>query len=318
MTDDDLTRIKGIGNVTHARLRAAGVASFAQLVQTPANELLADLAEVPGISVERIQEWQRQAANLALSADLHVDPVAGIGVGGPGDESVDTTGSRLVRHTFTVELSIETGTRRTLRSRVAHVQTGDQDEWAGWDLVRVDSFVRGRAGLGVEIKDAPPVDEQPPSSASRAEGAGPRVVGRGDASLAIVALAVVTSAEWLAPTPGVRFVQVKAEPGMLDLPAGCQTLVHIDLYARSREGDAVPVGRSESTWIPGDRLGVELVASAYDDAPHRLEALVSFLADQPPSAARPWGRLPGGRVVVHDVAAQGDTEATSPGQVIRV
>lgn len=56
--------------------------------------------------------------------------------------------------TFTVEFLLdETG--KTRRSRVAYVQSGDTDTWAGWEPGRLISFLARHAG----VRDSPPLSQ---------------------------------------------------------------------------------------------------------------------------------------------------------------
>jgi predicted flap endonuclease-1-like 5' DNA nuclease len=57
---DDLTRVSGIGPVFAARLRAAGIDSFAKLADSD-DATLAEIADVPH---SRVEGWREQAARF--------------------------------------------------------------------------------------------------------------------------------------------------------------------------------------------------------------------------------------------------------------
>jgi predicted flap endonuclease-1-like 5' DNA nuclease len=57
---DDLAEIRGIGPVFKARLAAAGVSRFDELVRLDPNRV----AEIAGVPVGRAAEWVEQARNL--------------------------------------------------------------------------------------------------------------------------------------------------------------------------------------------------------------------------------------------------------------
>ena len=57
-SDDDLTEISGIGPVFAARLREAGITTFAGLVQAGSEEV----AEVTGAADSRVEDWLGQAS----------------------------------------------------------------------------------------------------------------------------------------------------------------------------------------------------------------------------------------------------------------
>jgi hypothetical protein len=126
---DDLTTITGIGARIDAKLKQAGVRTFAQLGQTSVEKL----AAISGYSTERIEQkdWVGQARALAPAS-----PSA------PSDEDLRPPD----RHNFTVELQLDAPSGAVLSSNIHHVQSGDRDSWRGWDGDRLASFIEVRAG----------------------------------------------------------------------------------------------------------------------------------------------------------------------------
>lgn len=133
---DDLTRIRGIGERVEAKLKQAGIRTFAQLGRTSAEKL----AEISGYSSEQIErkDWVSQAKALAPA------------VASPSDEDLRPPD----RHNFTVELQLDAPSGAVLSSNIHHVQSGDRDGWRGWDGDRLASFIEVRAGP----ESRPPTD----------------------------------------------------------------------------------------------------------------------------------------------------------------
>jgi hypothetical protein len=127
---DDLTRITGIGTRIEAKLKRAGVRTFAQLGQTSVEKL----AAISGYSAEQIEQkdWIGQARSLAPAP--------------PPDATSEEDLRPPDRHNFTVELQLDAPSGAVLSSNIHHVQSGDRDSWRGWDGDRLASFIEVRAG----------------------------------------------------------------------------------------------------------------------------------------------------------------------------
>lgn len=145
---DDFKLIKGIGLSIERHLHNAGILTFAQLAALSPDEAA---ALVIGFSAKRIakQNWTGQARKLAskrASAKPHRDAAALWG--------------RQHYETFTVELLLDEN-NDVRRTRVAHIQSGDEDTWAGWQDARLVSLFVQRAALRL-----PPAERPPPSAAT--------------------------------------------------------------------------------------------------------------------------------------------------------
>jgi len=136
---DDFRLIKGIGPVLGARLYEAGFTTFRQLASlTPAH--LA--ARVNGVSVKQItlQDWTGQARKLD-SKKL------------PSKTSRKATPKKVVRQhyeNFTVEFLVDEK-HAVRRTRVAHIQSGDADTWAGWEAGQLIDFLARHTGVRVPV-----------------------------------------------------------------------------------------------------------------------------------------------------------------------
>jgi hypothetical protein len=136
---DDLKRIKGLGQGVETRLNQAGIFSFARLAASSPAQISELLADMIGMSPEKVQEqdWIGQARRFAAQAKA--------------DESIKISMSQEDRQryeTFSVKLLVDEG-NQIRRTNIVHVQKGAEENWAGWDETRLIAFVVEHAGLNV-------------------------------------------------------------------------------------------------------------------------------------------------------------------------
>ncbi len=158
---DDFKAIHGVGPGIEKRLHRAGIRTYEQLaVQTP-EAIGAMLADMIGITAERVreQDWIGQAQKLAASrASVNRSP---------DDASAN---GRQHYASFTMELLLDEG-NAVRRTRVAHVQTGHSDIWPGWDASRLMGFFIQRAHAKIAAAE-PSARRYPELSDLPAEHAG--------------------------------------------------------------------------------------------------------------------------------------------------
>jgi hypothetical protein len=140
LKNEDFKQILGIGPVIEKRLHEAGILTLAQLGSKEPEELASTLEDMAGISAERIadQDWIGQARELAPESASEPENV-------PMEEEVEDRQHYAV---FTVELLLdqENAVRRT---RVMHIQTREENAWAGWDQNRLVRFFVDKEGLNI-------------------------------------------------------------------------------------------------------------------------------------------------------------------------
>jgi hypothetical protein len=131
---DDFTHIHGIGPVIERRLHSAGICTFADLAASSAQAIAALL---PNFSAKQItkQGWIPQARKLARSKTKSRT----------GNKKAVISTSRQHYDNFTFEFLLDEK-NRTRRIRVVHVQSGDVDTWARWDLERFVDFLARHTG----------------------------------------------------------------------------------------------------------------------------------------------------------------------------
>ena len=132
---DSFQGIKGIGPAIERSLHEAGILTFDQLASLTPQEIFDAIDSAGGLSVERIgqQDWIGQARALrgkTATAAL---------TSSPAKKPVEAE-ERQHYATFTVEylLDEENQVRRT---RVVHIQSGQEKVWAGWQENRLTNFL---------------------------------------------------------------------------------------------------------------------------------------------------------------------------------
>ena len=214
--DTDLQAIRGVGPKIEAQLRAAGITTLAQLARTPLNQLVTLLRDVrPRYDADRItrEGWLAQAARLAAAT--------------AGQLPADTG---RYRHNFTAEVHLDVGSDDVISSKVVHVQTGDEEAWAGWDADRLVRFIEERAGV------AEPSPEPAPARETREQ-------------LALRSYAVVDAPVMARPNADV----LSSCTAMVTIPTGALALevpwarAAIDVFARRRGAQkSAPLGHAEA------------------------------------------------------------------------
>lgn len=136
---DDFKLIHGIGPGIANRLYAAGICRFEQLAARTPDEVAHVVADIAGMSAERIvkQDWIGQAQEFSNQ------PAA--------DQPAAEPGSSARQHyaTFTIELLLDEH-NDVRRTRAVHVQSGAKTTWAGWDQERISAFLIEQSGLAGE------------------------------------------------------------------------------------------------------------------------------------------------------------------------
>jgi hypothetical protein len=207
---DDLTKITGIGARIEAKLKQAGIRTFAQLGQTSVEKL----AAIAGYSNEQIEQkdWVGQATALARAPA----PSA------PSDEDLRPPG----RHNFTVELQLDAPSGAVLSSNIRHVQSGDRDSWRGWDRDRLVSFVEVRAGpetrAATDTTAGSQLSERPPGPEKDRAPEGP----------SLTAFAQIRADRLLFPGSGPTMATLRLDASQLEAHDISATAVDVEVYGQ--------------------------------------------------------------------------------------
>lgn len=163
---DDLTRIQGIGPAIARRLITVGVTTFDEIAaRSPAD--LAALIGLTGLSAEQIarKDWVGQAHVLAAERlpAVPANELFDHELSAPEHESA--TMNRQHYATFMVELLLDEE-NEVRRTRVAHVQGGAEDSWAGWRATQLLAFFTQSAQIQPpQAEPASPTQQEAPDLA---------------------------------------------------------------------------------------------------------------------------------------------------------
>jgi hypothetical protein len=244
---DNFKLINGVGPAIAQRLQEAGVQTFAELAALSPGDIFVLVGDLAGMSVERIerQDWIGQAQALMSEAAR-----------GDSAQAPAASANRQHNQTFTVTLLLD-DSNQVRRTRVVHVQNGQESAWAGWHEARLKQFIVNYANLRF------------PTTANQDPAGVP----------SLKKLAVVSA---VADKPG-NFIRHNQPFGIaltLDLSEvvfseNNEITVTAIIYARSLENNTPQiVGETVSTTGSTDTLSLSLVGRAVPVGMYRLEALV--------------------------------------------
>jgi predicted flap endonuclease-1-like 5' DNA nuclease len=175
---DDLKLINGVGPGVEKRLHGVGIFTFAKLAEFSPTDIAAAVADLYGMSAERIvkQDWIGQASKLAAEStvsesfknDVEAPTVTEQNVTitapveppttsehapdeAPSSESPkDATPSTVDYHpaTFTVELLLDEH-NNVHSTHVLHVQSKREHTWMDWPKAELIDFLEQSAGVNI-------------------------------------------------------------------------------------------------------------------------------------------------------------------------
>ncbi|MEU6200259.1 helix-hairpin-helix domain-containing protein [Streptomyces sp. NPDC047061] len=151
---EELTRIDGVGASTARRLAAAGIRTCAELSAASTDEVLAAVHDLHGMSVNRVERWRKNAAELA-AAEPGPEPE-------PADEEESVT--------FFLRVRLDQG--RVRATEIRRLRTGETRHWPEWDAQALLACVLGRPAPPEADAQTEPEREPEPEAAATAAAAG--------------------------------------------------------------------------------------------------------------------------------------------------
>lgn len=268
---DDFTRIHGIGSAIQQALHEAGIVTYAQLASLSDKEIAGHLSAMTAMTAERIaqQEWVAQARELALAG------------GAPAASAAETTNNGQHYATFTVELLLESN-KEVRRTRIAYVQDGIQESWAGWEGERLLHFITSKADVkGTAEPDtaatAEPIAAEPEPPLTSAEAAAaPAPTGPAPETPQLRRLAVVPTGS-LEPRSVIQErhrYDIKVDLDLGELAESAEGAVEYALIVYAKPlggGRRQTVGKAHGTADPRAPLTVTVPGEALAGGAYRLE-----------------------------------------------
>lgn len=153
---DDFTLIRGISQKTATRLHEAGILTYEKLAAMSPEEIVSRIGLGSGITAETIskKDWIGQAAKLTEAVQAKEEPA----------EAKSST-SNLHAMNYVVELFLEKS-NEVSRTKMRHVQSGEEEEWPGWNELRLKDYFLRRSELNL------PKSQQEASASKQVQSAG--------------------------------------------------------------------------------------------------------------------------------------------------
>jgi len=254
---DDLKLIIGIGPAVEKRLYGVGVFTFAQLALLSSADIAAAVADLSGLSAERItkQDWIGQARKLAAeSAANEAQYATTLQIESEKGASPSLEQYQLA--TFTIKFLLDE--HNNVQSTYAqHVQSRRKHTWTGWQKTRLLDFLSESAGLNI------PPDEPDlmPAQVTESEPLTPLM-----AKPSLTGTLHVPEMEMLGvESAGPRRTLAHDEPFevrlTLDLsellvPGNAPLHYKTSIYGKGRGRPGLVIGEAQGTIIPRDRVAI--------------------------------------------------------------
>jgi hypothetical protein len=265
---DDFTRIHGIGPGIERRLHAAGILTYDQLAALQAQEIVAAVGNLVGMSAQRVldQKWIGQAHQL----DAQSRPVeTGLAPAPPE--------SRQHYATVTVELLLDED-NRVKRTRATHVQSQAESAWAGWEEHRLEKFFIESAGVKIP-QTFEAVESQ--TAYTEAESETPAPVSVDSENLHQEDL-ILKALESEYPKNVIRSGQPFRVRLMLDLEnasrfRGDTFAYSVNVYAKEMGSVSRQIiGKAEGSLLPVDHVNLDVENMHLSSGVYRIEAFVAL------------------------------------------
>ena len=305
---DNLQLINGIGPGVEKRLNDVGVFTFAQLAAPSPADIAAAVADIAGMSAERIvkQDWIGQARKLAASETQKEVEVPAVNeqvvtftapVEPPTakehapDETLSTESQKDAVPSaagyrpamFTVELLLDE--HNNVHSiHVMHVQSMREQTWSGWPKAELVDFLGQSAGVNVSAEvPVPAKAEEPvqtPALVAESKPLTPEAAQPGLAGMLHLRDLKIIGTESAGPRRILSREQPLDANLVLDLseitvPGNTSLNYKASIYGKSQVGDSGwVVGEAEGTIEPADTVTIDVKGNPLPEGIYRLAATV--------------------------------------------
>lgn len=266
---DDFKVFPGIGPGVENRLHAAGIITYQQLAALSPEDIARILSDMVGFSFDRIiqQDWIGQAHHLV--AELHDD--------NPTNQQHYAV--------FTLELLLDKD-NVVRRTRVMHVQSQQEESWAGWDDRRLIRTYIDQAGLRVKSpaewgqhEEQPPVNRESPAKNQAKTPAAEHARAKLSGQFRVLEMATQTqqprTSRWMLPRDQPIILLLKLDLGNLETAGDSPLNYSAIIYSKAMStGSRLIVGSSKGRIMPGEDTVIEVDGLNLSRGIHRLEAFV--------------------------------------------
>jgi predicted flap endonuclease-1-like 5' DNA nuclease len=290
---DDLKLINGIGPAVEKRLHGVGIFTFAQLAVLSSADIAAAVADLSGLSAERIikQDWIGQARKLAAeSAASEARRTTTLPI--ESEKSMEP----YELATFTVEFLLDE--HNNVRSTHAlHVQSKREQTWTGWPKTQLVDFLSESTGqnkpsdepdlLNTEEPDHVPaiVTESEPLTQLAAK---PRLTGTLYVpKMEMIGVESAASRRTLAHDEPFD-VRLTLDLSELQVPGNAPLNYKTSIYGKGRGRPGLVIGEAQGSIIPRDRVAITVGGNTLpEEGIYQLTATVILGLPTMKLAARP-------------------------------
>jgi len=263
---DDFKLIRpGIGPSVESRLRKAGIHTFEQLAALSAGEIVAHIGPMIGITADRVTSWNWQGQAKKLAEGKHAAEMS---------HQPNQPSESQHYATFTIQLLLD-AKNEVRRTRVKHIQSGEESTWAGWEEQPLVRFLVQHAGLRL-----PDGESVSPETLPVPEPGIP-VELTGELQMAeLVALAKDTGSPWHVFSHGEPLnlrLAIDATEVMTtaEAPLACTALIYAKCLGN---GPEQKVGEARATVTPAEVLALNVEGIPLDPGTYRLKANIELSA----------------------------------------
>lgn len=288
-TRDNFTHITGIGPAIERRLHEAGITTFADLAVQSATQLANVLQGMAGMSASRIEEqkWIERAGELASNANVETEPPPTSGTEDDADTKsgemipdVESPGNGQHYATFKLDLLLESD-NEVRRTRIVHVQDGEQRSWAGWQPEELLQFIAQETGIKPQAAEPPRVESPEPEVSTAEEQ--PMLTGALELRTFEILRsgAEARSGQHLLRHHETFTIHMELDIRELSLPEGKSLQYSGLLRAKQlRDGTRIVAGRAGGEITDRDRLVLRIPNVSLQPGAYRLEAEVTLSTAQ--------------------------------------
>ena len=294
---DDLKLINGIGPAVEKRLNGVGIFTFAQLAVLSSADISAAVADLSGLSAERIikQDWIGQARKLAAeSAASDAQHATTLPIESEKGASPSMEYYQLA--TFTVEFLLDEH-NNVHSTHALHIQSRREHTWTGWQKTQLVDFLSESTGLNIP-EDEPDLlkTEEPdhmPAIVTESEPLIPSVTKPSLTGTLHVPGMEMIGVESAGPRRTLAHdepfdVRLTLDLRELQVPGNAPLHYKTSIYGKGRGRPGLVIGEAQGTIIPRDRVAITVGGNTLpEEGIYQLTATVILGLPTMKLAARP-------------------------------
>jgi hypothetical protein len=321
---DDLKLINGIGPGVEKRLNSIGIYTYSQLAALSPADIAASLANLSGLSTERIikQDWVGQARRLALEASVSIaseaqeaqkevktqvndeeplttadqqsQPAPSDKEGASNNPAIltlETQQDALLKQayratTFTVELLLD-GNNHVHSTQVTHIQSRREQTWTGFQKEELIDFLGQNAGASFSPVESAHAEAKEPERAVPVKEK-PSLAGKVHLrNLDIIGVEAFGDLRTIEQDMTVKG-HLTLDLSELMVPGDTPLNYKAAIYGKRRgSSSGTVVGEAQGSIIPKDTITIPVEGNMLPEGTYRLAATVILALPGTKPTAKP-------------------------------